>query len=52
MRAIEAEIDAIAKLGPDVAPVAERLRGMLDSFDLRALSSFAKAAQMDGRLSQ
>ena len=52
VRAIEAEIDAIAKLGPDAAPVAERLRGMLDSFDLRALSSFAKAAQMDGRLSQ
>lgn len=49
VRAIEAEIDAIAHLGPDAAPVAERLRGMLDSFDLRALSSFAKAAQMDGR---
>jgi CheY-like chemotaxis protein len=47
VRAIEAEIDAIAHLGPEAAPVVERLRGWLDSFDLRALSSFAKAAQSD-----
>lgn len=49
VRAIEAEIDAIARLGPDAAPVAERLRGWLDSFDLQALSRFAKAAQSDER---
>jgi len=49
VRAIEAEIDAIAHLGPDAAPVAERLRGWLDSFDLQALSRFAKAAQSDER---
>jgi hypothetical protein len=49
VRAIEAEIDAIAEIGPDAAPVAERLRLLLDSFDLRALSNFARAAQTDGR---
>lgn len=49
VRAIEAEIDAIAGLGPEAGPVVERLRGWLDSFDLRALSSFAKAAQSDER---
>ena len=49
VRAIEAEIDAIAEIGPDAAPVVERLRLWLDSFDLRALSNFARAAQTDGR---
>lgn len=49
VRAIEAEIDAIASLGPNAAPVADRLRDLLDSFDLRALSNFAKAAQSDER---
>lgn len=47
VRAIETEIDAIARLGPDTAAVVERLRGWLDSFDLRALASFARAAQSD-----
>lgn len=49
VRAIETEIDAIAALSPEAAPVAGRLRDLLDSFDLRALSSFAKAAQTDER---
>jgi signal transduction histidine kinase/CheY-like chemotaxis protein len=49
VRAIEAEIDAIASIGPDAGPVAERLRIWLDSFDLRALSNFARAAQTDER---
>lgn len=47
VRAIEAEIDAIASIGPEAGPVAERLRHWLDSFDLKALSNFARAAQID-----
>jgi len=49
VRAIEAEIDAIALLAPEAAPVAERLRTLLDRFDLRALSQIARTAQIDGR---
>lgn len=45
VRAIEAEIDAIAALDARAQPVAERMRTYLDTFDLRALSIFAKAAQ-------
>ena len=49
VRAIEAEIDAIAGLGPDAGALAERLRSMLDAFDLRALSQFARVAQAEER---
>jgi nitrogen-specific signal transduction histidine kinase/DNA-binding NarL/FixJ family response regulator len=49
VRAIEAEIDAIAALGPDAGAVAERLRDMLDAFDLRALSQFSRVAQAEER---
>ncbi len=48
VRAIESEIDAIAALGQEAAPLADRMRGWLDSFDLAALSACAKAAQRDG----
>lgn len=47
VRAIESEIDAIAALGHEAAPLADRMRGWLDSFDLAALSACAKAAQRD-----
>jgi hypothetical protein len=49
VRAIEAEIDAIAALDPRTLPLVERLRTCLDSFDLKALSTFAKAGQNDAR---
>lgn len=41
VRAIETEIDAIAALAPQAAPIADRMRQMLDSFDLKALSALA-----------
>jgi CheY-like chemotaxis protein len=47
VRGIEAEIDAIAALAPDAAPLAEAMRGALDSFDLKALAALAKAVQSD-----
>jgi CheY-like chemotaxis protein/anti-sigma regulatory factor (Ser/Thr protein kinase) len=49
VRAIEVEIDAIAALGPDAGALAECLRSMLDAFDLRALSQFARVAQAEDR---
>ncbi|HSF12742.1 MAG TPA: ATP-binding protein [Erythrobacter sp.] len=50
VRAIEAEIEAIAALGPDAGELAEQLREMLDSFDLRALANLARAAQSSERV--
>lgn len=47
VRAIEAEIDAIARLSPEAAMVADRMRVLLDQFDLRALSHLARVAQCD-----
>lgn len=47
VRAIEAEIDAIAALAPEATPLAERMRSALDSFDLKALAGLAKAVQTD-----
>lgn len=47
VRAIESEIDAIAALGHEAAPLAARMHGWLDTFDLAALSACAKAAQRD-----
>ena len=47
VRAIEAEIDALAALAPEAAPLAERMRAALDSFDLKALADLAKAVQAD-----
>lgn len=48
VRAIEAEIDAIAALAPEAVPLAERMRQILDSFDLKALAAFAQAGQDQG----
>jgi CheY-like chemotaxis protein len=48
VRAIEARIDALAALGPDTAALAERLRGQLDAFDLKALAALAEAAAGTG----
>ena len=45
VRGIEAEIDAIAALAPEAEPLAERLRAMLDSFDLKGLSNLVRAGQ-------
>jgi CheY-like chemotaxis protein/two-component sensor histidine kinase len=47
VRAIEAEIDAIAALAPEAAALAERMRIALDSFDLKTLANLAKAVQAD-----
>ena len=49
VRAIEAEIDAIAALAPEAGPLAERMRRVLDSFDLKALADLAKAVADDAR---
>jgi len=48
VRAIEAEIDALAALAPEAGPLAERMRTALDSFDLKALAGLAKAVQANG----
>ncbi len=45
VRAIEAEIDAIAALAPEAGPLAERMRAALDSFDLKALANLARAVR-------
>jgi CheY-like chemotaxis protein len=47
VRAIEAEIDALAALAPEAGPLAERMRSCLDSFDLKALAGLAKTVQAD-----
>ena len=47
VRAIEAEIDALAALAPEAAQLADRMRASLDSFDLKALADLAKAVQTD-----
>ncbi len=49
VRAIEAEIDAIAALAPDAAPLAEAMRAALDSFDLKALADLARTVGADAR---
>ena len=41
VRAIEAQIDEIAALGPQAAALAERMRVHLDAFDLKALARLA-----------
>lgn len=47
VRAIEAEIDALAALAPEAGPLAERMRCALDSFDLKALARLAQTVQDD-----
>jgi len=49
VRAIEAEIDALAALAPETAPLADRMRVTLDSFDLKALAQLAKTAVSHAR---
>ncbi|RNJ63550.1 MAG: response regulator [Porphyrobacter sp. IPPAS B-1204] len=49
VRAIEAEIDALEALTPEAAPLANRMRQTLDSFDLKALAELAKGGQGDAR---
>jgi DNA-binding response OmpR family regulator len=43
VRKIEAEIDALAALGPEAAALAHRMRLTLDAFDLKALAALATA---------
>lgn len=43
VRGLEAEIDALAALGPEAAPLADQMRAALDSFDLPALARLAKS---------
>lgn len=42
VRAIEAEIDALAAAGPEAAALAERMRLALDAFDLKTLAALAQ----------
>jgi len=49
VRGIEAEIDAIAALGPDTATLAEAMRAALDNFDLKALAELARTVAADER---
>ena len=49
IRGIEAEIDALAALTPDAAPLAEAMRTALDSFDLKALAGLARTIAADAR---
>jgi len=49
VRGIEAEIDAIAALGPDTAPVADAMRTALDNFDLKTLAELARTVAADER---
>ncbi len=49
VRAIEAEIDAMAALSPEAAALAQRMREALDSFDLKALAGLANKGQGDAR---
>jgi CheY-like chemotaxis protein len=42
VRALEAEIDALAALAPEAAALAEQMRVALDSFDLKALAALAR----------
>lgn len=49
VRAIEAEIDAIAALAPEAVPLAERMRRVLDSYDLKALAQLAQTVNADAR---
>lgn len=43
VRAIEAQIDALAAVSPEAATLAERMRLCLDAFDLKALATLAEA---------
>lgn len=45
VRAIEAEITALAALGDEAQPLAETMRGKLDDFDLQALATLARRAR-------
>jgi CheY-like chemotaxis protein/anti-sigma regulatory factor (Ser/Thr protein kinase) len=47
VRAIEAEIDTLAALAPEAAPLADRMRAALDSFDLKALANIARTVASD-----
>lgn len=47
VRGLEAEIDAIAALASEAAPLAERMREALDCFDLKALADLARRVQAD-----
>lgn len=47
VRGIEAEIDALAALGPETGALAEEMRAMLDSFDLKALGALTRAVGGD-----
>ena len=45
VRGIEAQIDAIANLHPELMPTVEHMRICLDSFDLQALAAISRAAR-------
>lgn len=45
VRGIEAQIDAVAELYPDLTHIVEEMRICLDSFDLEALAAISRASQ-------
>jgi DNA-binding response OmpR family regulator len=49
VRGIEAEINALAALAPEAVPLAEQMRSLLDSFDLKALAVLARTGVTHGK---
>ncbi|MBW4330564.1 response regulator [Stakelama sp. CBK3Z-3] len=49
VRGIEAQIDALAETVPEATRLVEEMRICLDSFDLKALATIAKASQQHAR---
>jgi CheY-like chemotaxis protein/anti-sigma regulatory factor (Ser/Thr protein kinase) len=49
VRGIEAEINALAALAPEAIPLAEQMRSLLDSFDLKALAVLARTGATHGK---
>jgi hypothetical protein len=49
VRGIETEINALAALAPEAIALAEQMRALLDSFDLKALAVLAKTGVTHGQ---
>jgi hypothetical protein len=47
VRGLEAQIAAIAALGPEAAPLAAAMHASLDSFDMKALAELARRIAAD-----
>jgi hypothetical protein len=49
VRGIEAQIESIAELYPELIHIVEEMRICLDSFDLEALAAISRASQTHAR---